>query len=46
MHVAGIVLAATAGFFWALYILLGVRVGQKFAGRERARAGDGARRAC
>jgi inner membrane transporter RhtA len=32
VHVMGIVLAATAGFFWALYILLGVRVGQKFAG--------------
>ena len=32
VHVTGIVLAATAGFFWALYILLGVRVGQKFAG--------------
>jgi inner membrane transporter RhtA len=32
VHVAGIVLAATAGLFWALYILLAVRVGQKFAG--------------
>ena len=32
VHAAGIVLAATAGFFWAVYILLGVRVGQKFAG--------------
>src|SRR6478735_8307859 len=32
VHVAGIVLAATAGFFWALYIFLGVRVGQRFAG--------------
>jgi inner membrane transporter RhtA len=32
VHVAGIVLAATAGFFWALYILLAVRVGQKFVG--------------
>src|SRR5205085_1968988 len=28
----GLVLAATAGFFWALYILLGVRVGQAFTG--------------
>jgi inner membrane transporter RhtA len=28
----GIVLAAVAGFFWACYILIGVRVGQKFAG--------------
>jgi inner membrane transporter RhtA len=28
----GIVLAATAGFFWALYILLGVRVGRAFSG--------------
>src|SRR5439155_20415676 len=25
-------LAATAGFFWALYILLSVRVGQRFSG--------------
>jgi inner membrane transporter RhtA len=32
VHVAGIVLAAVAGFFWALYILLAVRVGQKFSG--------------
>jgi inner membrane transporter RhtA len=32
VHIAGIVLAATAGFFWALYILLAVRVGQKFPG--------------
>jgi inner membrane transporter RhtA len=32
VHATGIVLAATAGFFWALYILLGVRVGQRFAG--------------
>jgi inner membrane transporter RhtA len=32
VHIAGIVLAATAGFFWALYILLAVRVGQKFQG--------------
>jgi inner membrane transporter RhtA len=28
----GLVLAATAGGFWALYILLGVRVGQAFTG--------------
>jgi inner membrane transporter RhtA len=28
----GIVLAAVAGFFWALYILLGVRVGRTFSG--------------
>jgi inner membrane transporter RhtA len=28
----GLVLAATAGFFWALYILLGVRVGRAFTG--------------
>ncbi len=28
----GLVLAATAGFFWALYIFLGVRVGQAFTG--------------
>ena len=28
----GIVLAATAGFFWALYILIGVRVGRAFSG--------------
>jgi inner membrane transporter RhtA len=28
----GIVLAAVAGFFWACYILIGVRVGQTFAG--------------
>jgi inner membrane transporter RhtA len=28
----GIALAAVAGFFWACYILLGVRVGQAFAG--------------
>jgi inner membrane transporter RhtA len=28
----GLVLAATAGFFWALYILLGVRVGRAFSG--------------
>ena len=28
----GVVLAATAGFFWALYILIGVRVGRAFSG--------------
>jgi inner membrane transporter RhtA len=28
----GIVLAAVAGFFWACYILLGVRVGRAYAG--------------
>jgi inner membrane transporter RhtA len=28
----GIVLAATAGLFWALYILIGVRVGRAFSG--------------
>jgi inner membrane transporter RhtA len=28
----GIVLAAIAGFFWALYILLGVHVGERFPG--------------
>jgi inner membrane transporter RhtA len=28
----GIVLAAAAGFFWALYILLGTRVGARFPG--------------
>src|SRR2546430_1565442 len=28
----GIVLAAVAGFFWALYILLSVRVGRAFSG--------------
>jgi inner membrane transporter RhtA len=28
----GILLAAVAGFFWAIYILLGVRVGRKFPG--------------
>jgi inner membrane transporter RhtA len=32
VRVAGVALAAAAGFFWALYILLGVRVGQRFAG--------------
>ncbi|HZR94522.1 MAG TPA: EamA family transporter [Gaiellaceae bacterium] len=31
-HVSGIVLAAVAGLFWALYILLGVRVGRRWAG--------------
>lgn len=30
----GVVLALTAGFFWALYILLSVQVGQKLAGIE------------
>ena len=32
VHPLGIVLAATAGLFWALYILLGVRVGRAFSG--------------
>ena len=32
VHAAGIALAAAAGFFWALYILLSVRVGQRFPG--------------
>jgi inner membrane transporter RhtA len=32
VHATGIVLAATAGFFWALYILLSVRVGRRFPG--------------
>ena len=32
VHPLGIILAATAGFFWALYILLSVRVGQRFSG--------------
>jgi inner membrane transporter RhtA len=32
VHPLGIGLAATAGFFWALYILLGVRVGGRFPG--------------
>ena len=31
-HTSGILLAAAAGCFWALYILLGVRVGQRFPG--------------
>ena len=31
-HVSGIVLAATAGLFWALYILLGIRVGKRWPG--------------
>lgn len=30
----GVVLALTAGFFWALYILLAAQVGQKLAGIE------------
>ena len=32
VHPAGIVLAAVAGFFWALYILLSVRVGRRWPG--------------
>lgn len=32
VNVAGIVLAATAGLFWALYILLSVRVGKRWPG--------------
>jgi inner membrane transporter RhtA len=32
VHPLGIVLAAVAGFFWALYILLSVRVGQVWPG--------------
>ncbi len=32
VHPAGIVLAAVAGFFWALYILLSVRVGRAWPG--------------
>src|SRR5436305_678912 len=32
ISIFGIVLAAVAGFFWALYILLRVRVGQAFTG--------------
>lgn len=32
ISILGLVLAAAAGFFWALYILLGVRVGQAFTG--------------
>jgi inner membrane transporter RhtA len=31
-QVSGIVLAATAGLFWALYILIGTRVGRRWAG--------------
>jgi inner membrane transporter RhtA len=31
-HAAGIVLAAIAGLFWALYILLGIRVGRRWPG--------------
>jgi inner membrane transporter RhtA len=31
-HLSGIVLAAAAGFFWALYILIGTRIGQRFPG--------------
>jgi inner membrane transporter RhtA len=31
-HASGLVLAAVAGFFWALYILLGIRVGRRWAG--------------
>jgi len=31
-HALGLVLAAVAGFFWALYILIGTRVGRRFAG--------------
>ncbi len=31
-HPLGLVLAAVAGFFWACYILLGVRVGRVFPG--------------
>jgi inner membrane transporter RhtA len=32
VHTSGIVLAAAAGFFWALYILLSVRVGRRWPG--------------
>ena len=32
VHTSGIVLAAVAGFFWALYILLSVRVGRRWPG--------------
>lgn len=32
VHASGIVLAALAGLFWALYILLGVHVGRRFPG--------------
>ena len=31
-HLSGIVLAAAAGFFWALYIVVGTRVGARFPG--------------
>jgi len=31
-HVSGIILAAIAGFFWALYILIGIRVGRRWSG--------------
>ena len=32
VHASGILLAALAGVFWALYILLGVHVGERFPG--------------
>jgi inner membrane transporter RhtA len=32
VHPLGLVLAATAGFFWACYIVLGTKVGRAFAG--------------
>jgi inner membrane transporter RhtA len=32
VHTSGLVLAAAAGFFWALYILLSVRVGRRWPG--------------
>ena len=32
VHLSGLVLAATAGVFWALYILLSVRVGKRWPG--------------
>jgi inner membrane transporter RhtA len=32
VHPLGLVFAATAGFCWALYILLGIRVGRVFSG--------------
>ncbi len=31
-HLSGILLAAAAGFFWALYIIVGTRVGARFPG--------------
>jgi inner membrane transporter RhtA len=31
-HLSGIALAAAAGFFWALYIMVGTRVGARFPG--------------